>query len=73
MEGGFKQFKHWYVDKEFPDIHERRIKHKDKVHHIIYHWTLEKHPKKIDLLFELWMENQQLKQQLSNKATNDKR
>ena len=54
MEKEFNQFKSWYIDRECKYD-------KDKIHHINYHWTLKKHPKKIDLLFELWIEYMKLK------------
>ena len=62
MEGDFKHFKDWYINKLYPDIDNRRIIHKDHIHHIRHHWTFKKHPKKIDLLFELWLELNELKE-----------
>ena len=53
----FFEFKKWYLKKVNPDTDAR--------HHIYYRWKLDKHPKKIDLLFELWLENLVLKNSIS--------
>eukprot|EP01045_Picozoa_sp_COSAG04_P021289 COSAG04_NODE_2274_length_4412_cov_2.410851_3_plen_151_part_00 len=37
---------------------------RDKIHHIIYHWTEEKHPQKINLVWKLWKENRALRRQV---------
>tara|TARA_R110000787_G_scaffold55854_6_gene128688 strand:+ start:2955 stop:3149 length:195 start_codon:yes stop_codon:yes gene_type:complete len=61
MEEKFVIFKRWYIIKLYPDVDDRRINHQDKIHNIRYHWTIKKHPKKITLLFELWLELEELK------------
>ena len=71
METEWEAFIHWYIDEVFGTWEVRkqlkykeRMRLRDKIHHIIYHWTEEKHPQKINLVWKLWKENSALRRQV---------
>jgi hypothetical protein len=60
----WETFIDWYVTEVYGEWEDRGRKYSDQIHHIIYHWTEKKHPKKIELVWKLWQENHELKRNM---------